>query len=408
MSQASNIQALELDAPASLEEVVRSFPTMLEKLGHSYRQLEARAQRVEQELCRANTELERKVHELDVLKSHLEAVLESLPCGVVVRDGAGRLVQANGAAVSILESSRAELLGQSSHPVLDGMRPDGEIRPHTLPSGRTAMLAAFSSEVRLADGSVKGCVEIIDDRTDECDLAQRLHTADKMAALGTLAAGVAHEIRNPLTAVKGFASLLLDRFRDDETATRWSHLIAAGVEEADEIIENLLSFGSPEKLRANRIAPDALVAEVRSMLWSGGPPSELVLREEVDAPSFRGDTIKLRHALRNLLANSIEAIRGKGEIHIGIHTEGDDLVLFVRDSGPGIPDGDRHQVLDPFFTTRPEGTGLGLALVSTIARLHGGTVEVVPHSQLGGAEIRIRIPFRPVQPEPQSPKTQAV
>lgn len=230
---------------------------------------------------------------------------------------------------------------------------------------------------------------------------ERLHSLDKMAALGTMAAGIAHEIRNPLNAVKGFASLIR-RAVTDETHRRWATSIVDGVAEADAIIENILSFGSPEPLRLETIDGKELARDAADLARSEheGRPS---VTTSADTPAFVGDRIKLRQALRNLIANAGEA--GAKSVAVEIERVGDELVLRVSDDGPGIPAELHSRILDPFFTTRPEGSGLGLALVSTIVQLHGGTVQVHPEtSHLGGSEIRVHIPFQPASVPAVSPQ----
>jgi signal transduction histidine kinase len=385
----------------ALDDVVRAFPAVLETLRRSYGELEARAVRVERELCVANESLEEKVRELDTLRSHLSAVLQSLPCGVVVRDAEQRITHLNHASGAILGLSPAplaRLVGQRDLPLsprLDGKAAD----PQELvrPDGRRLVLASRRSEVRLDDGTVQGSVEILDDHTERTALAERLHAADKMAALGTLAAGIAHEIRNPLNAVTGFAALIQRELASgDGRLRRWAELIVAGASEADHIIENMLSFGHPERLRLEPVDGDTLLFDAHTAARAG---RESVQLGEVTcrstAPPFRADALKLRQALRNLIANAAQAAPG-GPIELTLAREDDDIVARVADSGPGVPTALRQRILDPIFPTRAEGTGLGLALVSTIAQLPGGSVSVRPEpSTLGGAEFVLRIPFSP-------------
>jgi len=116
---------------------------------------------------------------------------------------------------------------------------------------------------------------------------------------------------------------------------------------------------------------------------------------ECSGNEFSGDRIKLRQALRNLIANAFDAQPGGGAVHIELAATRTEIVLSVGDSGPGVPADLRTRILDPFFTTRAEGTGLGLALVSTIAQLHGGHLGVSPTpGALGGAEFSLRFPSR--------------
>ena len=229
-----------------------------------------------------------------------------------------------------------------------------------------------------------------------------------------MAAGIAHEIRNPLNAVRGFAELLAARERTDERAGRWAHGIVAGVCEVDAIIDNLLSFGSPERLRIEEVDGQELLEGAAALVAAhsehvrAGAVAQAVIRVRADAPRFRADRIKLRQAVRNLIENALDAQEGSSapRVEAELALEEGALVLRVSDAGPGVPDEVRPHILDPFFTTHADGTGLGLALVSVIARLHGGSVQCSPRpSALGGALFVLRFPFQPVDRPAASPQT---
>jgi len=248
---------------------------------------------------------------------------------------------------------------------------------------------------------------------ERAEMVDRLHAADKMAALGTMAAGIAHEIRNPLSAVKGFASLLQRRGDLDEEATRWCRLIVDGSNEADTIIENMLSFGSPQRMRLETIdGQELLESGIRLALAQENISADASVEARSETPTFAGDRIKLRQTVRNLVVNAIEAQQAfcpgatpRVEVTLGL--EEGHIVLRCADAGPGVPAADRHRIFDPFYTDHAEGTGLGLALVAAIARLHGGSIRVCPEpAVLGGAEFLFRIPFQPADSPSGEPATQ--
>ncbi len=382
---------------SSLDSLVQSLPTLLNSLRHSYSELEERALYVEEELSRTNHELENKVDELNGLKRHLEAVLESLPCGVVVRDAEDRIVSTNEAVEGILGLQRSELVGATQTTEITGLLGHkAKDEPHEIrrPDGQRRVVANRYSTIKRETGDLCGSVEIVDDRTERASLQERLHGADKLAALGTLSAGVAHELRNPLNAVKGFASLLQRQDFGDPRYQRWATCIVQGVDEADAIIDNMLSFGSPQRLRIETVDPtDLLEGAVRLVRSETEGPVHIDF--ECDAPRFQADRIKLRQAIRNLAANALEAQGAEGRVKIALTKEQDEIHIRVEDAGPGISAEHRARVMDPFFTTRADGTGLGLPLITVIARLHGGELELAPEpSTLGGAEFLIRLPLR--------------
>lgn len=377
-----------------LEDARREFAAISKSLLTSYAALSERAQHVELELSRTNAELETKVDELDRVTRDLEAILAALPTGVVVRDAAGRIVRVNPAAARILGSSADVLLGSPGHALLQGPDATGEARELRRPNGQRLVVSSRWSEIAPCAGSV----EILDDETQLAILSERLHTMDKVAALGTMAGGIAHEIRNPLNAVGGFAKLLTKELAPESKAHRWANLIVEGTHEANAIISSLLCFARPEKLELEIIEPEELLRQAVTAACDSGGVARTRWRIDVAStvPPYRGDRIKLRQAVRNLVANAIDVQPGGGAVSVQQHLEGDDVVIRVSDAGPGIPEHIRGRILDPFFTTRAEGTGLGLALVSTIAQLHGGRIEVNPDaSALGGAELSLRFPFQP-------------
>lgn len=226
---------------------------------------------------------------------------------------------------------------------------------------------------------------------------------ESRAALGNMAGGIAHELRNPMNAIKGFAALLAPRLPEGSREREWAGLIVEGVSEADAILTSMLSLAAPESLLSETIASEALLDEAiamatRDMAAAGAarPAGERwIIASGCALESFEGDRIKLRQALRNLITNAMQAQPEGGELQVSIAREGGEVVLCVRDAGPGIPPELAGRVCDPFFTTRAEGTGLGLALTSAIARLHGGRVDVSRSpAPLGGADVSLRIPYR--------------
>ena len=398
MSALAGVAIAGLETPDEIAEALDSLSRVSTSLLEGYRALEARAERVESELSAANAELERKVAELERTRAHLEAVLQALPCGVVVTDGGGRIVRANAAAGAILGLAPEELVARGSHGSLAGPRADGARREVEREDGERRVVASRWSRIA---GRECGAVEILDDRTALARLEQRLEAQARMASLGTLAGGIAHEIRNPLNAVLGFARLLERELEAGSRASRWAARIAAGVVEADQIISNLLSFADPERLQLERVEPTELVASaVESATRTlGAAAPRWRVATAVEAPPFVADRIKLRQALRNLVANAIEAQPEGGLVDVSLRLEGGELVLDVCDGGPGVAAHLRARIADPFFTTRAEGTGLGLALVHTIAALHGGGFEVAPdrapRERGGGARMLLRIPHHP-------------
>ena len=380
-----------------LEGAIRGFSEVLEDLQAGHAKLAERAERVEAELCRTNVELAAKVAELNAVKLHLEAILSSLPTGVIVRNAEGEVLRVNEAALGILGCTAEELLGAQAWPGLQGDEANGEAHEFVRPDGRRLVLSNRYSPVRLEEDGTVGSVEILDDRTALEDMTRRVHQLDKMAALGTMTGGIAHEVRNPLNAVRGFAALLAEHMPEGSKDALWARRIQEGVDECNAIVASMLTFADPEQFRPETIDARELIedtlAAVQRDLEAQGVAERYSITTEVEDFSFPGDRIKLRQALRNLVANAVDAQPEGGEVHIEIGSENGVARLRVTDAGPGISEDIAHRVTDPFFTTHADGTGLGLALVHTIARLHGGSLDFAPTAApQGGADVCLSIP----------------
>ncbi|MBL8862346.1 MAG: HAMP domain-containing histidine kinase [Planctomycetes bacterium] len=232
------------------------------------------------------------------------------------------------------------------------------------------------------------------------ELEQRLAGEERLARLGAMAGGIAHEIRNPLHAARGFAELIERHADRDGNERRWATRIVEAVDEVEEVATSLLSIASRKPLAREGVDPDELVAtavaSARRVLDGRGGAERWTITNSVDCPRFAGDRIKLRTALRNLVANALQAVPDGGRVDVRVTLAGGEIEIAVHDSGSGVPAHARRGLDEPFFTTKCEGTGLGLVLVRAIAELHGGRFEVsASHGPLGGAATRLRIPFEP-------------
>ncbi len=378
--------------PDDLARVTTELTVISENLLASYGRLARHAERVESELVVANTELARRVAEVDALRLHLDTVRRALPCGVVVLRADGVMASANPRALALLGCDESELL-RHGNDLLAAATFEGSMRDHVLADGSRRVLAVRRSPL---PGPVEGgAVITIDDRTEERRLSAELASTSKMVALGTMAGGIAHEVRNPLNAVRGFASLLCRELEATSRAHRFARRIQQGVDEVEAIVASLLGFAAPEKLVRETVATEALVAEAvalalqeqstRAHLWS--------ITTELDVAEIRIDRIKMRQALRNLVANAIQSQPNGGRVVVALRLVDECFEMRVHDAGPGLAPQLAGRVGEPFLTTRAEGTGLGLALVHAIAAVHGGRFEILATpGPLGGVDARLRIP----------------
>lgn len=389
---------------------ITTFTNVLESLQKSHRRLEDRARHVDAELCRANEELGAKVTELDRVKQHLEAVLASIPTGVVVYDTQGRIVRANDAATDILGLGRTDLVGVDSVEGLAGSAADGTPTETLCADQNVRVLARRYSAITLDGGMAAGGVEVIEDQSALVRAKERLHRLDKTAALGTMAGGIAHEIRNPLHAIQGFAELLVRETDGDSRATRHAIRIKEGVTEIESIVASMLGIAGTGDLRVESFNVRAMIRDaVEAVMQDREAPERWTLEMVGPATTIVADRIKVRQAARNLVANACEAQATGGSIRIETVATANGVELIVSDGGPGVSPENVDRICDPFFTTRAEGTGMGLALVQRVAELHGGGLELrTPPAPLEGASFSLAIPSQTAQtmPSPKAPLTE--
>jgi two-component system, NtrC family, sensor histidine kinase HydH len=227
------------------------------------------------------------------------------------------------------------------------------------------------------------------------DLLVKNRTAERLATIGQFAAGIGHELRNPLAVVESSAFLVRQRLGqldiDDPGVKRHLDKIAAEVRRSNKTINDLLELARSRPLGRTPVPVEGWLGQ--TITSSNLPPG---VKVNVDVPpelSLQADADQLARLLGNLLLNASQAMDGAGQIWIDARREGDEVRIRVRDEGPGIPPEIRQRVFEALFTTKAQGSGLGLALCRRIAEAHGGTVTLEPAPR--GASFLVTIPDRP-------------
>lgn len=239
---------------------------------------------------------------------------------------------------------------------------------------------------------------------------EQLRRSRQLAALGQMAAGIAHEIRNPLASIRLYASLLAEDLTDRPDSNRLAQQIARAVRDLDAVVGDVLNFARELKIRKAPAGVSALfdqaVESCRGLLHDSSVVVDRDYESEAQLPPLHADATLLSQALVNLVRNAIEAMAGTGRLTLRASLEGAEaqsdevdgsfgtdpmLRLVVDDTGPGIPPEIIERIFNPFFTTRHTGTGLGLAIVHRIVDAHGGDIHV-GRNRAGGASIALRLP----------------
>ncbi len=366
------MSAVEEIRKEDLDTAFLAFEKTAVELKAAFEELSERARNLDLELHEANR--------------RLETVLEALPEGVVASDRDGTISTMNNSASRILGIDRKDAEGRLKVTHIK----DREGKPLLVPCREV-------EERKAGDGKVvrirhvrlpgKGSLWILEDRSELEALESRVAHLDKLASLGRMALSIAHEIRNPLNGVAGFAGLLEKRLKHGKEG-RYARLIIEGVKRIDAIINNLLCFARPSDLNLKKLD---LKEVVRNGLddWK---EIDLEFRDPGCKAFVMCDPVALKQVLDNLLRNSLEAGGEGTRVLVSIEDRSGSWVLWVEDDGPGIPVEKRESVFEPFNSGKRNGTGLGLSIVRRIAELHRGKAVAADPEVLGGARVELIFP----------------
>ncbi|NGP53758.1 HAMP domain-containing sensor histidine kinase [Thioalkalivibrio sp. XN8] len=274
---------------------------------------------------------------------------------------------------------------------------EGDDRHRLTPAGVAEFRSLASNINRMLDGIAASQQALERQRATEAGLREQLHQSEKMAAVGRLAAGVAHELGSPLAALYGRAQQLL-RAAPLEAAERPAlQAIQDAALRMEQTIRQLLDYGRANPLQRRRVELAPLLRRLADeALTAAADPPQLALPCPDPSLAVCADPLRLEQALRNLIDNGLDAARRKVTIGAAAGDDGS-VRVYVADDGPGIPPAERDRVFEPFFTTKPvgQGTGLGLSVAAAAAADHGGRLVVTDDPLLGGARFTLQLPAEP-------------
>lgn len=217
---------------------------------------------------------------------------------------------------------------------------------------------------------------------------------EKLAAIGSLAAGVAHEINNPTAIIRGNVELLQMILADGATGREEADEILKQTERVSLITRNLLTFAREQTLNSEQVNLNPLLEDILSQLSHQVSMTKIQLRKDFSAtlPDVEGDRERLRQVFTNILLNAVQAMNGQGTLSLSSHADDRDVRITIKDSGPGLSDENREKIFNPFFTTKSNGTGLGLSVSYGIVQAHSGSIEVTS-SEGEGAVFQVLLPL---------------
>jgi signal transduction histidine kinase len=347
---------------------------------------------------------------LRAFADHWQSLLNGFPFALLLLDASGRALLSNEPARALLQLTQKQVPGEewasllyrlpleirpavaqaveislegSSYQMVVSTRQGRHIRIHALPLGKRG---------KGGTAGVGGCVLILEDFTHAWEKERQLQEARRLAEIGQMTATLAHELRNPLTSIRGAAQLL----REEASSSRlrqWAEIIEEEAEEMDGVLTQCLELAKPPQLDRKSLS---LVSVVERILRQQSPVFQksgiqVIWKKPAKSPRVYGDGIQLGQALRNLIRNSIQAMPEGGDLRVCVGEDSEGAFIKVQDTGMGIPKEVLGRVFTPFFTTKANGTGLGLCHVKRVVEAHGGKVSL--ESELGkGTLFTIHLP----------------
>ena len=329
---------------------------------------------------------------LSRIKAFSDTVVENIPVGLIAVDDQLRIAAFNYEAESVLQQSYRNVIGKDAGRMLPrelyALLRDPQIQNGILEreiecivrDGRVVPLEIGASALADENGTFLGFVLLFKDLSEVRSMRREIERSRRLASVGQLATGLAHEIRNPLSSIKGFATYFKERYRDSPEDRQTADIMIQEVDRLNRVVSQLLEFARPVSLAPKPTSLKNLVADSIKLIERQAQANQITIKTgnsaEVDEVIIDPD--RVNQVLLNLYLNAIESMEAGGELGIAVSTEKENPVIEIRvsDTGCGIQKQDLSRIFDPYFTTKSSGTGLGLAIAHNIMEAVGGTIKV--------------------------------
>lgn len=352
---------------------------------------------------------------IEDIQAYTSLLIAKLPVGVIATDASGRITTWNQAIAALIGLEKNSATGKRPteilpEPLAAFFQPVDEpgAEPAALPRESSVRLTFGARRCELlchplvitdSEQQFMGRVLLISDVTEIRSLEQRMRENERLAAVGRMAGGVAHEVRNPLSSIKGLALLLKNKFPAGSREQDTADLLIQETERMNRTITEMLSFTRPSALRLGRVDLARLLTRSLELIRAEAAENGIatVLDAPPDLPPVLGDVDRLQQVVMNVLLNAIQAMAqgGRLTVGLGVRADGRTVELRISDTGQGIAADLLPQVFYPYFTTKQGGTGIGLAISQKIIADHGGSIEM--ESELGqGATVIVQLPVAPL------------
>lgn len=391
----SRVQRLNLEAREPVEQIIREVVAQ-------YSSVVCQEKPEVESLRRLQTELQSAIDRSEQFLAH---ILKDSADAIITVDGKGRIIIWNKGAEAIFGFREDEIVGHHIQRLLppgreyelrqieDQTRLLGAVNSRLTQwrtrDGKTIQVILTSTAIKDGEGAYAGSSLVVKDVTRQREMEELVRQAEHFSSIGRLAAGLAHEIKNPLAGIQGAIEVIKDRTTGELEADILSEVLCE-VGRIDKIVRDLLNYAKPKTAELKPLRLEPLVRHVIGLLKeSGGKDVRFVVEGKPEAREalVRGDGNYLEQVFMNLLLNSLEAMNGRGAIRVCFKEDQDTIQVRIHDSGPGVPLGMHGKIFDPFFTTKQTGTGLGLSICQRIMHEHGGTLTLDTDVKKGAAFI---------------------
>ncbi len=366
---AGQSSSVEQASRLGLEQAFALFNQMSSQLTDSYSMLEARVTELKGELAVVSAQRMQELAEKERLANRLQNLLDLLPGGVIVIDGQGIVSEANPAACDLLG---LPLEGELWRNIIARSFAPREDDGHeiSLRDGRRLSIATRSLDAE------PGQLVLLNDLTETRHLQDQLARHERLSSLGKMVASLAHQIRTPLSAALLYASHLTEQELPLATHQRFAGRLKERLHELEHQVRDMLVFARGELPLTDRLSPKSLLQSLQAAAQTH--VQDVAVRWQCD--SHQGELLCNRDtlvgALLNLIENAVQASAGAARLKVHLYTRGDTLRLCISDSGSGIDAAVLERLGEPFFTTKANGTGLGLTVVKAVARAHQGELSL--------------------------------
>ena len=336
---------------------------------------------------------------LRILQSLHQNIIESLTSGMITLDLGGRIISINRTGLEILGiNGEDRILGKDLGKFMSGLHLEDLVSKkreqmlYTAPDGRMVTLGFSTSELKNTEDKTQGYIIIFQDLTEVKELEDRLRTSEKMALLGQLAAGLAHELRNPLSAISGAVEILGSDVKPTEDNLRLVRMATQEVERLNLLVEDFLILTMPIQKLTTLVDLGLIISDTVESFTKTIRRGNIEIINQVEKGMYvQADSYRLKQAVWNLLLNSVDAMPIGGLIMIKSRTEDSSAIIEISDEGKGVDENFISRIFEPFFTTKEVGTGLGLAIVQKVIEGYNGNINVIS-SRGNGATFVITLP----------------